>query len=772
MLVVLAAAAMMGWSQEPPEPYRAWIRDLGHEDPSARDAAAAHLRAAGRAAWPALEETARSADDPEVRARARDLLDASRLRRRLSHRILEEHPTALAALTAGATTEKIRLIRTLGRHFEECSDLLLAFVRDPEPEIAVAAAEALYENRNYEWGPDLLELYARENCPRSGRIYELISSAATRLPALPLERAYAEAGPRGRLRLMTLASNANLPLSIPPSLLREMLRYGDAPARRAALAWMRDRGAQGNLLEIESLLADPDAPVVTDALMTLRYLRHRPDPERIEALLEHEEPSVREEAVHVIVAFEERVCAAALRRRLEDSSTAVRLAALGGLARLEGAAALEDVLRVFFRDSGESREQAAGILNRNRDWAMPRLQKALAEGDADRRLRALDLLKRADPSIPFARVRDESEAVRRWALAEALKVESPAAVQALEALTGDPAETIRFEALKKLVRLGRRERVGDLRPFLGSAEYTIRYDAAESILEHGGDQAEALARELVGDPDAPLRRLALNALADREGRDCIEPALAYLKDPDGRLRRSAAQYLGKKLAQKREPALVARLAAMLESAEEEPLSLSFNLVVSYGDRSCADPVRRLVASGRAPSPARAVQALADWAGGEALADLVPLLGSDATVNGLIFTRAKELLPRAAAARAALEDRIRGLLSHPDRRVRRAAVCAAEDLGVAADAVLARIGDPDPSVVCAAIDACSRLGLAAAAPALQGRLDDEDPDVRIVAAISLVKLKPEARAAVERRVTQEDCAWARARIENALKLVRR
>lgn len=768
-MIGVFVAALMGAAQDP----GTWIQDLGHEDPASRDAASARLRAAGRAAWPALEEASQSHPDPEVRGRAHDVLTLSRERRRLSHRILEEHPTALAAMTAGATGEKIRLIRTLGRHYEETSDFLLRFCRDPEPEIAVAAAEALYENRNYEWAVPLLELYSAETCPRAARIYELISSAASRVGALPLDRCYAAAGTRGRLRLMTLASNANLPLAVPPGALRDMLRDGDVPTRRAALSWMRDRGAQGSLLEIEPLLGDAEPAVVTESLTTLRYLRHRPDPDRVAALLSHEEPGVREEAVHVLVAFEERGSSAALRGLLADPSTSVRMAALSGLARLEGPGALEDVLGVFFRDAGETREQAAGILWKHRDWSVPHLKNALAGADPDRRLRALDLLKRLDPTVPFGRVRDEHEAVRRWALAEALKAETPAAVQALEALAQDGVETIRFEALRKLVRLGRREHVRELQPFLESREYTIRYDAAEAVLEHGGERAEALARALVADADAPLRRLALNALADREGRDCIEPAMACLRDPDGRLRRSAAQYLGKKLAQRRDPTLLARLARGLDAYEEETLSLAFNLVVSYGDRASAATVRQLVSAGRAPSPARAVQALAEWAGDEALDELVPLLGGDAALNGVLFTRIKEVLPRAGAAgRGRLEGAVRRLLAHADRRVRRAAVSAAEDMGAATDALAALIADREPSVVCAAIDACARLGRAEAAGPVESRLDDEDPDVRILAATALAKLRPDARAGLEARVAREDCAWAKARMESALKLVKR
>lgn len=50
-----------------------WIRDLGSEDPKAREAAAAALEKAGERARPALEEAAKSAD-PEVASEAAHLL--------------------------------------------------------------------------------------------------------------------------------------------------------------------------------------------------------------------------------------------------------------------------------------------------------------------------------------------------------------------------------------------------------------------------------------------------------------------------------------------------------------------------------------------------------------------------------------------------------------------------------------------------------------------------------------------------------------------------
>ncbi len=770
MSAVLAAAAALLLQQQSPDHLRRWIDQLAEEDVSVRESASRRLGDAGRAAWPALEAASRTHPDPEARARARDLLAAARDRRRLSHRILEEHPGALGALTAGATCEKIRLIRTLGRYYDETSDLLRDFVLDPDPEIAVAAADALYENRNYEWVGRLLELYAAEECPRATRVYELLSSNASRLAAADLQRLFAGTGPRGRNRLMHLAINANLPLAVPPDMVRAMLRAGDAPARRAALAWVRDRGPQGNAFEIEPLLDETEPHLAADALATLRHLRHRPDPETLARLLRHEESLVREEAVHTTVAFAEREELPILRTLLDDPSTSVRQAALSGLFKLQGPAALEDALRVYLRDAGEQREQAAALLARHRDWSLPRVRKLAADPDPDRRLRALELLQQFDgPSVVAQAVGDAEEAIRRWALARQLKADTPATLEVLEMLSRDAAESIRFEALRSLVRRGRREHVPALRSFLDSREYTLRYEAAETILEHGGDACEPLARALLEDPDPSLRRLALNALAERQDAASARHAFECLNDPDGRLRRSAAQYLGQVLKHRPDPAMMARLAAAMDALEDEALVLAFNLVVTYGDPDAAPALRRLVASGRAPSLQRVVQALAEWAGDRAPAELVPLLGDDPALNELVFARARELRARFPESdRADLEKAVRRLLGHANRRIRRAALLAAEDLGVATDAIPCLVEDPEPSVSCAAIGACARLGLSAAARAVEARLDDPDPDVRVTAASAISRLRPEARAAVERAVRREECAWARRRMDDGLR----
>jgi len=769
---VLLVAAALGALQGASDPLRSWVDDLGDDEPSLRAAASSRLRSAGRAAWPVLDQASHRHPDPEVRARARDLLTSIRRRRELPFRILDEHPDAAALLEAGPASDRAALARTLGRHFEDSSGFLLELLRDPDPEVALAAAEALHENRNADWPPRLLELFVLEDCPRAGRMYELLASGGSRLAPERLQEALGRAGPRGRNRLLHLALYANLPLDVPPDTLRAMLRHGDLPARREALAWVRERGPQGCLPEIEPLLSDPDPVLVADALSTLRQLRHPPDALALEALLRHEEARVREEAVHATLAFDQRAALPALRPLLDDPSTSVRLPALAALWKLEGEAALETLFRVYLRDSGEPRDQAAHFLCRASPWTAERARAIRADPDPDRRQRGYELLARIEGVPALAPlVRDPEERVRRWALHQMLRrLDLPPALEAVEAFARDPAETVRFDAVRALVRLGRRDQVPALRAFLSVREFAFRHDAAETLLEHAGEACEGLPERLLDDPEAALRRLGFNALAARGDRRAGTTALRALADADGRLRRSAHEYLAKILQRDRDAATIEALARSFAAAEGEPLSLAFRLVVEHGDARAAGPVRELLLGGRAPSPDRALRALAEWAGDGAAAELAALLGPDPALNDLVLSRAREARRRApGAGLRELEAALARLLSSPERRIRRAAADAARDLGLAVPGLAALVRDPEPSVRHAAIEACVRLGLSGSAAAVAERMDDDDPDVRVAAVTGLPRLDPSAAGAAERAAAAEDCAWARRRMEATLRL---
>jgi HEAT repeat protein len=750
--------------------YGRWIDDLGHDDPAVRDEASLRLRAAGRAAWPDLETASSTHPDLEIRSRCRDIVATSRLRRRIPWRVLDEFPSAVATLQNGPSSERIALIRILARTYEDTADLLLDLAQDPDPEVVLAAAEYLQERRNTDWAPRLLEIYAREDCPRASRIYELLTMASGRLASADLQRLFSDAGPRGRNRILQLALNATLPLGVSPAILKGLLEGTEPATRRLGLSWLRERGCPGAMPFVEPLLSDPESVVVTDALSTLRACGWRPQGATLEALLGHDDPQVREEALQACLAFEERSCLDGLRRLLDDPSMSVRQSAITAVSRLGGAEVLDDLWRVFLRDSGESRDSAATTLARSPDWAMPRLRPLLKDADPDRRIRAYQLWARIDNVRvlgPLSKDRDET--VRRWALLELLRrPEAPGAVEAIELFVADASESIRFDALRAMVRLEKRDHAPELEKFLVSREYSFRFDAAETLLSLRDERAQILARKLLDEADAPLRRLGYFALADRNDRDVADRAIKELNDPDGRLGGAAAKYLRQLLTGRHDDAVLARLAQGLDQWSGEPLELAFNLLMEYGDGAASGPIRKLVASGRAPRPDRAVRALADWAGEGAAVELSSLLGADALLNESVYSRLRDVRRRhPEAGRRDLEAALARLFCSPDRRIRRGAAQAASELGLPLEDLVALVQDREPSVRCAAMAAARLLSLAGAADAIEAKLDDDDPDVRVAAALSLASLKPAARPVVDRAMACEDCAWAKRKMETSL-----
>jgi len=769
MLVTLTVAVLCSLPPEGGQVGR-WIEDLGHDNPVVRDRASLQLRTAGRAVWPDLEAASRLNPDLEIRSRCADLLESSRLRRRLPWRVLDEAPNAVAVLRGGTSCDRVALIRILARSYEETSDLLLDLTQDPDPEVVVAAAEVLQERRNSDWAPRLLEFYAAEDRPRSNRAYELLTMASIRLSPEDLHRSFAEAGPRGRVRIVQLVMNASLSLALGPEILGSWLRSGDSAARRLALSWLRERGCPAALPSVLPLLSSPDPGIVAEALATLRACGWRPPASEIEALLSHDEPPVREEAIQAAVVFEEQSCLDALRRLLRDPVMSVRQSAISALARLGGPAAQEDLWALFLRDSGDSRDTAAAILARSPKPTLDRLQPLLHDADPDRRIRAYELWSRIDTVRVLAPLaRDREPLVRQWALQQLLRrQETPGAVDAMEAFADDAVDSIRFDALRALVRLERRDRAAALETFLASADYSVRFDAAETLLSLRDDRAQALARKLLLETDAPLRRLGYFALADRSDREVGDRAIQELADPDSRLGSAAAKYLRQMLTSKRDDAVLARLASELERLAGEPLELAFNLILEHGDGAAAPAVRALVLSGRAPRPDRAVRALTDWAGERAPAELAGLLGADPSLNESIYARLRDARKRYPdAGRDELAAAFNRLFTDTDRRLRRGAVQAAGDLGLAFESLIALIDDREPSVRSAAAQAARTLALVHAAPRILGRLDDDDPDVRVAAALSLVALAPLQRPRIDRQVATEDCAWVKRRLELSL-----
>jgi HEAT repeat protein len=217
-----------------------------------------------------------------------------------------------------------------------------------------------------------------------------------------------------------------------------------------------------------------------------------------------------------------------------------------------------------------------------------------------------------------------------------------------------------------------------------------------------------------------------------------------------------------------DPATVGRIADRLDPLEDEPFQLALSLVLDHGGAVQAPIIRRLFLERGGPRPEQTVRALARWAGDRAVPELASLLGGDPERNDVVWARLRETLARAPDLdRSGLEAAVDRVLGDPDRRARRGAVRAAAELGLALPPIEERLDDPDASVRAAAADACRILSLRGASARLQGRADDDDPDVRATVFAALLALRPERREALARRAAAEDCVWVRRRMEAAL-----
>ena len=142
------------------------IEDLGHDKIEIRTAGELNLLKAGRASWPLLQ-AAEGHSDPEIASRATQILHRAHLRRKIPYQILRYHPNAIHTLQDGATREKLKLISTFGRYYQESKAFLITLSKDPNPRIAVAASDALYDNRDFSWVEHLLDIYVRTPPPHS-----------------------------------------------------------------------------------------------------------------------------------------------------------------------------------------------------------------------------------------------------------------------------------------------------------------------------------------------------------------------------------------------------------------------------------------------------------------------------------------------------------------------------------------------------------------------------------------------------------------------------
>ena len=454
-------------------------------------------------------------------------------------RLLEREPTpeslglASSALRDGDAEVRAAAVLAMGSLSGPAErERLLPLLKDPAPSVAAAACAVLAA-----WG-------ARET---SELLTALVGSTDDRLSEwmiAGLEKLQPKGAVDAARRILTAPEtpaprrrNAIRALAAAAgpdatARLEALLDHEDATVRAAAVEELTVRDARGSARKVTSLLRpDADAGVVSAVLEYLRRCRVR-------------------EAAPAILSV-----APGLDAHLEKEA----MVTAGFLA---DAAAEKELLRLV-QDAPSSDLADAVAIAGLRD-SLPRWKKLLEAPDRDLAIEALERLGS----------RESAPMIRPF-------------------LNGRAART-RVLAVHALGRLVGKEAVGDLRPLLSDRSGMVRAAAAEALGRLGAEEAAAGLLRLLEDPSTPARIAAAKALA-RMGRE----------DGVGVLLREAARgdVLLLELNALRDPADWKRLASnrLPENVVGSVGEAGDRLAALAGLRWQADPASRLRSLARSDS---------------------------------------------------------------------------------------------------------------------------------------------------------------------------
>ena len=314
--------------------------------------------------------------------------------------------------------------------------------------------------------------------------------------------------------------------------------------------------------------------------LALRLLGRHPSPAMlfpVLAVLEHDSPPVRRDAVELLGKIGDARAIDYLVAHLGDGDAGVDAAAveaLGSIARGRPAAA--DALR---RRLGRALASRDGLTRANAltllaafgaDDFRARLLSASKDEDAVVRGRAVAIAAR-EPDPPMAAIfehalADESAHVRQAAV-QALCGSGRAAFHrdAIFASLEDDDLWVRAAACRCLGVLGGGEAARRLREIAARGEAPERIAALEALGAIGGASAWEAIKRALEDADAEVRQAALAAAADSRDPEAEREIDRRAADPDWRLRATALEAIGKRARYDRRPVL---RRALLEDPDD------------------------------------------------------------------------------------------------------------------------------------------------------------------------------------------------------------
>lgn len=426
--------------------------------------------------------------------------------------------------------------------------------------------------------------------------------------------------------------------------------------------------------------------------------------------------------------------------------------------------------------------------------------KALREGDEKSRIQAIDALGQAGPdakraAFPIALLlKDRSAKIRAHAAHALQGIGPPATEFAMDLVkaAGDPDPHVRREAVMALyyTRAEPKVAIPVLSKSLEDSDPAIRVAALDALTSIGdaavptltgalekpalrywaalalgelGDKAKPAVAALTAalkDDQPVTRREVLVALA-RIGPDAsaaVPAIIPLLDDKDKAVAHAAAFALGRM-----GPAAAGAAAALRkgqEPSEEELMRTVSTWALAHVEPDNkelrADAIKRLTSALQAENPrvqSAALKALVELEPDPA--KLVPVL------SGVLCQGEKQLVDEAFAAVAAMGDAatpaLIEALKSPEACLRATALLAqlGPKASVAAPALAAALGDPNPEVRREALFALASMG-PEAAPALAAittALDDPEMHVRAIAAYALGSIGEGAKGAIPKLRTE-------------------
>jgi len=683
--------ALLGAQDPTPSDVHSLIERLGADRIEDRDEAERLLVERGAEIIPALER-ATTHRDLDLRERAGHLLEMMRIRVRLSAAFRREFPKAELeirhALKEGQPGWIAFFLEATERNANgtPCHPSLKPGDLNPILELALPEAKGAEERER------LCHLASQWDCRISRDVLIRTMRGVEILGALDRLGLWIGrlSGTEDGSDLVSLLGDGDSRVrqaavyylrKLPPPDLRSFaslaMTSGQAPAREACLALLREARTVGAIDLAIGRLADPDGRVRSLAVCTLSDLGDSKTSPQIIPLLKDPDQAVRAEAVRALVSLKERGSAKEIARSLASGDETVRL---------------ESVHALLVFGAEEAAPEVAALLGD------PSLHVHSAAVQFFVRLGLMEIVPRL---VPF--LKSESSIQRREALDSLRHLNARQAAPQVRALLKDPDPLLREAAIRALREFGDAGAADEVSEVLDDAHPYVRDAAARALGAFGATKFIPRLRQLLRDSELGVVGSAAVALRELNAREAIPDFVHLFRSRDASLRSIGRDGLLALRATEGVPLLV----ELLESEDAAPRS------------SVIEVLDRLHAKEAAPA-------------------LLEKLRTDtresvvvAAAEALGHLRCEKAVP---ALLTAIES------PHGEVRKSALRALGAIGSKVDLDPVLKALADEDSDVRVFATDTLGRLGGKEVGPRLEKMLKDDTAIVRISAVSALARLK--------------------------------